>query len=120
MPKDTLTAKRSGPSSAQLREQILAARAIQLRRFQGTGILSNADIAGAALDRFCTLTDSARKFLDLALNAKHLSARSYDRILRVARTCADLNGHAEITDAEVSEACQYRVLDQELRAQDPW
>jgi magnesium chelatase family protein len=121
LPKDTLTAKRSGPSSAQLREQILAARAIQLRRFQGTGIWSNADIAGTALDRFCTLTDSARKFLDLALNAKHLSARSYDRILRVARTCADLNGHEQITDAEISEACQYRVLDQELQSQgDPW
>ena len=44
-----------------------------------------------------------------------------DRILRVARTCADLNGHEQITDAEISEACQYRVLDQELRPQgDPW
>ena len=120
LPKETLTAKRSGPSSAELREQILAARQIQLRRFEGTAIWSNADISGTALDRFCTLTDSARKFLDMALNAKHLSARSYDRILRVARTCADLNGHEEITEAEVAEACQYRVLDQEVRSQDPW
>ncbi|MBP5300064.1 MAG: YifB family Mg chelatase-like AAA ATPase, partial [Victivallales bacterium] len=120
LPKETLTAKRSGPSSAELRSQILAAREIQRRRFQGTGIWSNSDISGTALDRFCTLTDSARKFLDMALNAKHLSARSYDRILRVARTCADLNGHEQLTEAEVSEACQYRVLDQELQASDPW
>lgn len=120
LPKETLIAKRSGPSSTELREQILAARAIQRKRFQGTGIWSNADIAGTALDHFCTLTDAARKFLDMALNAKHLSARSYDRILRVARTCADLNGHEQITESEISEACQYRVLDQEVHPQDPW
>lgn len=70
------------------------------------------------MDRFCRLDERGKLFMRQALEAKHLSARSYDRILRVARTCADLNGHEEITDEELAEASQYRTMDQKPEV--PW
>lgn len=112
LPEEVLTSGHNGPSSAELRGQVMIAKMIQDRRFQGTGIHSNSEIHGTWLDKFCPLNESCRKFLKLALAAKNLSARSYDRILRVARTIADLSGHADILESDLAESCQYRVLDQ--------
>ena len=118
LPRELLLSPHQGPSSAELREIVLAARDRQFHRFQDTGILDNAAIKGADLDRFCRLDERGKLFMRQALEAKHLSARSYDRILRVARTCADLNGHEEITDEELAEASQYRTMDQKPEV--PW
>ena len=112
LPQEVLTSRHNGVTSAQLREVVLRARDIQRKRFEGTGILDNAGIHGVWLDRFCPLGADARNFLRNALDAKHMSARSYDRILRVARTIADLEGVPDINEAHLAEACQYRALDQ--------
>lgn len=120
LPKEVLMSAHAGPTSAELREQVLEARARQAFRYKGTGILDNSVVVGAALDKFCALTPTGRAFLQKALEAKNLSARSYDRILRVARTCADLNGHETITEEEISEACQYRAMDQQQITDTRW
>ncbi len=120
LPESVLTSEHNGPTSAQLREQVIVAREIQNRRFQGTGITDNSAIYGAWLDKFCPLTDSCRNFMHIALNAKHMSARSYDRILRVARTIADLSCRENITEEDLSEACQYRCLDQRSEPSHHW
>ena len=112
LPESVLTSKRSGVSSAELRGMVMNARNIQRRRFSGTGIPDNAGIFGTWLDKFCTLDKDAAVFLRQALAAKNLSARSYDRILRVARTIADLEDSPGISPAHLAEACQYRSLDQ--------
>ena len=103
-----------------MRETVLAARERQRFRFQNTAIPDNAAIAGADLDRFCRLEEDGKRFLEQALEARNLSARSYDRILRVARTCADLNGHDTIGEEELAEAIQYRAMDQNPLIMPPW
>lgn len=112
LPQTQLLGKRNGIDSAQMREQVMVARQRQEQRFAGTDILDNASIAGAAMDHFCALDHASVAFMEQALRAKHLSARSYDRILRVARTVADLAGRAQITEADLAEACQYRCFEQ--------
>lgn len=116
--KEMLMSTHTGPSSEELRQQVMVARERQIFRFKGMNIHDNSLITGAALDKFCALNESGRLFMQKALEVKNLSARSYDRILRVARTCADLNGHENITDEELSEACQYRAMDQQVVAQE--
>lgn len=118
LPKDVLMNAHDGPSSEELRQEVLEARARQLHRYRGTNIRDNSSVAGAALDRFCALSEAGRAFMKSALEAKHLSARSYDRILRVARTCADLNGHDAIQEDDLAEACQYRSMDQRIAWQE--
>ena len=110
--REVLTAKRNGVASRQMRDAVMVARQRQDFRFRGTGILDNSSIAGTAMDKFCALDRQSMLFMEQALRAKHLSARSYDRILRVARTIADLADRENITDADLCEACQYRCLEQ--------
>jgi len=100
-----------GESSATLRGRAAAARARQRARFARTRVGYNALLAGRHLRRFCALDERAAALLRCALERLHLSARAYDRILRVARTIADLEGAEEIGAAHVAEAIQYRALD---------
>lgn len=81
------------------------------RRFAGTGISSNARIPAGKLREFCPLTDDARRLLQNAFERMGLSARAYDRLLKVARTIADLEGGDRLEAAHVAEAVQYRSLD---------
>jgi magnesium chelatase family protein len=97
--------------SADIRRRVAAARALSLARFGDSGIRANAAIPRSSLERFCPLTDEARRLLKLAFDRLALSARGYDRILRVARTIADLDGCETIGEAHISEAVQYRSLD---------
>ncbi len=87
-----------------VRERVVAARAIAIAR-QGA---SNARLAGDALDRHCRLDAAASRFLQAATTRLGWSARSFHRVLRVARTIADLAASAEITTAHLGEAIQYR------------
>ncbi|MGN0866486.1 MAG: YifB family Mg chelatase-like AAA ATPase [Oligosphaeraceae bacterium] len=120
LPRELLLSPHQGPTSRELRAIVLEARARQRHRFQGTPVPDNGGIAGADLDRFCRLEESGRRYLEQALEARNLSARSYDRILRVARTCADLNGRETITEEELAEAIQYRAMDQNPLATPAW
>ena len=99
--------------SAAIRERVVRAREIQQRRFAGTGIYTNAMMNTKMLHEYCPLGDSARTLLEKAMERLRLSARAYDRIIKVARTIADLKGEADIGTAHISEAISYRNLDRD-------
>ena len=100
-------------SSAAIRQRVMAARKVQSERFAGTGIHTNTMMTSAMLRKFCPLTAESRMLLDRAMERLQLSARAYDRIIKVARTIADLEGAADIAPTHISEAITYRSLDRE-------
>ncbi|KWW29702.1 MAG: Mg chelatase-like protein [bacterium P3] len=101
-------------SSATIRERVVAARAIQTERFKNTaGVHCNAQMGSKLTRQHCVLSDECRNIMEMAMNRLGLSARAYDRILRVARTIADLDNSALITTVHLSEAINYRSLDRE-------
>ena len=98
--------------SAAIRERVVGARRIQAARYRGLkGIVANADVPGRMLKDVCKLTAAANERLRRQVERLSLSARAYDRILRVARTAADLAGRDAVTEEEVMEAARYRELD---------
>ena len=96
------------PSSA-IKKRVEAARSLQLARFAGTDCRCNADMQAKELRRWCELDDACAALMQQAFDALGLTARSYDRIRRVARTIADLDGSAEIQPQHLAEAIQYRT-----------
>ncbi len=106
--------RRRGESSAAVRERVCRARTLQQQRFAGTRVRCNADMDGQMMDSFCQLGQDTRGMLRFAITELNLSARAYDRILRVARTLADLAGEANIGALQVQEAIQYRSLDRQM------
>jgi magnesium chelatase family protein len=110
-----MSAERTGESSAQIRARVVAARKRQHERFKGRRhITCNARMGARELRQFCAIDESTKAMLDQAMTDMNLSARAYDRILKVARTIADLAGADAITSDHVSEAVQYRTLDRQL------
>jgi magnesium chelatase family protein len=110
-----LAASRRGEPSAVIRQRVIAARARQAERFAGrAGVFKNADMGPRELEQFCALDGQGRSLLEAAMNRLGLSARAYDRILKVARTIADLDGSPSITPVHLSEAIQYRSLDRQF------
>jgi magnesium chelatase family protein len=102
--------------SATIRERVIKAREIQSKRFKDTpAIHTNAQMNTMQLKQFCTIDKESQQVLLNAMNRQQLSARAYDRILKVARTIADLDGSKKILIAHLSEAIQYRTLDKEPR-----
>jgi magnesium chelatase family protein len=99
-----------GESSAVIAGRVLKAIEIQRGRFKG-GAKANAFMAGAPLRRHCALPEGASAVLETAMNKLGFSARSLDKILKISRTIADLEGSVEISREHVIEAVQYRVLD---------
>ena len=108
---DELSAKQKSESSAEMRKRVQAARDIQTRRFAGTGIHTNSQIPSDRIKTDCALTDAATALLKNAFEKMGLSARAYDRLLKVSRTIADLDGSEQIDLPHVAEAVQYRGLD---------
>jgi magnesium chelatase family protein len=109
---EELTSHPPGESSAVISSRVRKARRIQEERLRGhPGIHMNAHLSSRDIARFCLLDDAARKLLKAALTSMGFSARAYDRILKVARTIADLEGKEEIAATHVAEAVQYRMLD---------
>ena len=106
---------RSTPSesSRSIRERVNKARLIQQQRFTGTGISCNARITPATLHEFCRMTDDASRVLQMAFDRLKLSGRAYDRIVKVARTVADLDAEEIIGSPHIMEAIRYRTLDRE-------
>ena len=98
-------------SSASIRERVQKARDIQNERFKGTSITCNARITSDILHQVCPVTDEASKLLENVFDRLGLSARAYDRILKVARTVADMDGAKVIDKKHIAMAVQYRSLD---------
>lgn len=110
-----LLSEREEESSGAVRERVKQAREIQKERFQGEGILLNGEMKSRHIKRFCELSQEAKRFLEASLKNLSLSARAYHRILKVARTIADLEGKARIEVSHIAEAIQYRFLDRQSR-----
>jgi magnesium chelatase family protein len=107
-----LVGEQSDETSAAIRRRVEQARSVQRRRFQGQrGVHANAHMTARDLRRYCRLTPAVESVLRQAVTRLGLSARAYHRVLKIARTIADLAGAAELTTAHVSEAIQYRSLD---------
>jgi len=106
-----LSGPASGESSAAIRERVKAARARQRARFVRPHVRTNAHMNGREIDRHCVLDRDGVRLLETAVERLGLSARAYSRVLKVARTIADLDGSERIRPAYVAEALQYRTLD---------
>jgi magnesium chelatase family protein len=110
-----LAARRGGEPSSAIRERVVTARAIQAERLRGrSGLFKNADMTSAEIRRHCTLDADCQELLKQAMTALGLSARAYDKILKVGRTIADLAGCDMIRPEHLSEAIQYRSLDRQF------
>jgi magnesium chelatase family protein len=109
-----LTAQKSGESSSVIRERIQKARDIQKKRFTGDETICNARMHDAQLRTFCRIDEESRKLIEMAIDKLGLSARAHTRILKVARTIADLDNSDFPTSSHVAEAIQYRSLDRRL------
>jgi magnesium chelatase family protein len=111
IPYRDLSSERSPEDSASIRARVSKARSIQLLRFEKEGIRCNAQLRPRQIRKFCELDVEGKRLLELAMGRLGLSARAYYRILKVARTIADLEGAERIRPHHVSEAIQYRTLD---------
>lgn len=118
VPYDDLTARSRGEGSAAMAERIAAARAVQTARYarfntERARCRTNADLSGNLLETFCVLDADSRSFLGKAVTALALSARAYTRLLRIARTIADMEGEEHIAVPHLAEAVNCRTLDRQ-------
>ena len=116
MPFQELAATADGTPSAAMREQVQGAREAQRRRFGADSHRLNSRMTSRQLRRHCPLDNECRDLLKTAMDELGLSARAHDRILRMARTVADLERSTEIRPGHVVEAISYRSLDRKLWA----
>jgi magnesium chelatase family protein len=100
-----------GETSELIRQRVVNARHRQLARYQGEKIYCNAQMSSRQLRKYCNISSECERLLETAMNRLGLSARAHDRILKVSRTIADLEGAESISTTHVSEAIQYRSLD---------
>lgn len=107
---ESLRSRSRGEPSSAIRERVNAARKIQIERFAGSDTQNNAHMTPAQLQKICKLDDDCAELMKAAFEVMGLTARSYDRILKVARTIADLDGSTEIKTEHIAEAIQYRTF----------
>ena len=108
---EDLQSTASGESSAEIKKRVVKAHEIQLQRYKKEGIFFNAQLNAAQVEKYCVLGEAEQKLLKAAFSSMDLSARAYHKILKVARTAADLDGSEEITIRHLAEVLQYRSLD---------
>jgi len=111
---EQLSDKRKGESSDEIRTRVLKAREIQSKRYEDFEIHYNAQMGPKDIEKYCELTEDSQNLIKNAMEKLNLSARAYDRILKVARTIADLEEAENLSSAHISEAIQYRSLDREF------
>ena len=108
---DDMKTMEKGETSEVVRERVEKARALQRERFNGTAIRTNADIPENLIEQYCKLKESSQKLLDMAYKKYKFSGRSIHKILKVARTVADLRGGEDISDEDVLEAIRYKTVE---------
>jgi magnesium chelatase family protein len=114
VPFEKLTETRKAESSIEIRKRVTKARAFQSERFENyESIHYNAQMSSKLIREFCILDEVSLQLLKTAMERLNLSARAYDRILKVARTIADLEASESISSHHIAEAIQYRSLDRE-------
>ena len=114
VPFDKLSEMAPAEPSAVIRERVIAARGIQAARFSNDeGIYCNAQMSSKMLRKYCAVDEAGQQLLKAAMARMNLSARAYDRILKVARTIADLAGSERVQTEHLAEAINYRNLDKE-------
>ena len=111
IPAEKLSETALSEDSAHIRDRVVAARQVQLERYRDIGIHSNAELNARTLAQACRMTPAAQALLLASTERMKLSNRAYTRILKVARTIADLDGFDQIEEAQIAEAVQYRTLD---------
>lgn len=112
--EDELMGVPKGDSSSDIRRRVISSRARQQERYIGTGIFANASMQSRHIRKYCSLDGSAKEMLKTAISQLGLSARAYDRILKLSRTIADLADSEGIEMEHVAEAIQFRTLDRKL------
>jgi magnesium chelatase family protein len=114
VPINELTEDRNGEISEMVRERVITARNIQTDRYaESPGVHANAQMSSKQLKQVCQIDDAGRELLKTAADRLGLSARAFDRILKVSRTIADLEGVENIETQHLAEAIQYRSLDRD-------
>lgn len=111
---DELETKEKGESSAEIKARVDKARKIQTQRYKDAGVYSNSQLTPELMNKYCALGDEANDLLRQAFESLGLSARAHNRILKVARTIADLAGSQNIEVEHIAEAIQYRALDKKF------
>lgn len=106
-----LSSAAPGESSAEIQKRVNSARRLQIERYAGTGITCNAHLTSSMLKKYCVMDDGAQKYLKLSFERLGMSARTYDRILKVARTIADLSNEEIIKKEHIFSAISFRTLD---------
>jgi len=114
VPYKDLAGGRAAESSETIRQRVIMARNTQLRRFFDERIYSNAQMGPRHIRKFCVISPECERIMENAVTKLGFSARGYDRILKVARTIADLEGAEDLDPKHLSEAVQYRTLDRNL------
>jgi magnesium chelatase family protein len=114
VPFKELSGPRDGSTSAAMREQVMSARSIQDARFLNSNTRRNAQMSTREIRQHCQLNDAGTNLLRSSIQEMGLSARAHDKVLRVARTIADLDGSAGLLPEHVSEAVNYRMLDRQF------
>ena len=105
---EKLAGRERGETSAAVRARVEAARALQAERYRGSALFTNADMGPAEVRQHCELDEGCRGLIKAAMRQMHLSARGYHRVLKLARTIADLAGNEAIAMPHLAEALQYR------------
>ena len=111
VPIEEVSAPAQAEGSAAVRERVVAARNKQLKRFEGTGIRSNAQMEGKHIEQLANINTEALALLHRAMQQRSLSMRAYSRIIKVARTISDLSGEDDVGVPAMAEAIQYRLID---------
>lgn len=111
---DEMHAPPNGETSMQIRHRVIKANEIQTKRFKGTRLFCNAHMGSEDIKKFCIMEGQTRELMRIGMEKLGLSARAYDRVIKVARTIADLEGIKLIQPHHISEAIQYRTLDRKL------
>ncbi|MBR3605091.1 MAG: YifB family Mg chelatase-like AAA ATPase [Candidatus Gastranaerophilales bacterium] len=97
-------------SSSEIKKRVISARKIQLERYKNDGILTNSELDSRLIKKYCKIDDKTRQFLKNAINQFNLSARAYDRLLKISRTIADLEGACDISLNHIAQALQLRTF----------